>query len=115
MSCDNLIKKLKDYNETLKKWHNRINAEDMMLKAVVGNFNKDLTKILNDNEPTTEQQTNDKATELIPVVSGSALLNEIIDAREEIIKTNGIRFVGIHENKVKQVFAKYGIKYITPF
>jgi len=51
----------------------------------------------------------------IPLVSGSALLNEIIDAREEIIKTNGIRFVGIHENKVKQAFAKYGIKYITPF
>ena len=69
MSCDNLMKKLKDYNETLKKWHNRIDAEDMMLKAVVGNFNKDLTKILNDNEPTPAKDTSDKATDLIPVVN----------------------------------------------
>ena len=103
MSCDNLIKKLKDYNKTLKDWHNRINAEDMMLKAVVGNFNEDLTEILNDNEPTPAKNTSDKATDLIPVVSKQSelLFENMIDY---LLIDLGIDFdkVNKFENKFKQ-------------
>lgn len=51
----------------------------------------------------------------IPCVVGSALLKDLLDGSEEVITINGLRFTGTHEEKVKQVFEKHGIKYETPF
>ena len=52
---------------------------------------------------------------LIQRVSGSALLNDLIKEGEEVIAINGLRFTGTHEEKIKQVFDKHGIKYESQF
>jgi len=51
----------------------------------------------------------------IGVVVGSALLKDLLDGSEEVITINGLRFTGTHEEKIKQVFDKHGIKYEIPF
>ena len=43
------------------------------------------------------------------------LLNDLLNEKEDIIAHNGIRFTGVHEEKIKQVFEKYGIDYEIPF
>lgn len=60
----------------------------------------------------------DKNTELPQscktAVSGSALLNEILNEQQEII-SSPIRFNGVHIEKIKAVFKKYGIDYDVGF
>jgi len=48
-------------------------------------------------------------------VVSSALLKDLLDGSEEVIAINGLRFTGTHEEKIKQIFDKHGIKYETPF
>lgn len=47
-------------------------------------------------------------------VIGSALLSDLMKEHQEVI-SNPIRFTGVHIEKIKQVFEKYGIKYDTGF
>jgi len=57
------------------------------------------------------QQINDLN---ITDVVGSDLLNAVLDAQKEIV-SSPLRFNGVHIEKIKQVFAEYGIIYKPPF
>jgi len=65
-------------------------------------------------EDITKMEAIDKLLFLHSVV-GSALLKDLLDESREVIAVNGLRFTGTHEEKIKQVFEKYGIKYELPF
>jgi len=43
------------------------------------------------------------------------IMNNLLEEKEEIIGTNGLRFSGTHEEKIKQVFKKHGVIYEPPF
>ena len=47
-------------------------------------------------------------------VNGDDLMKELLDSQEEII-SSPIRFNGVHIEKIKQAFAKFGIIYTIPF
>lgn len=55
----------------------------------------------------------DQVLRLFDVV-GSALLSDLMNEQEEIV-SSPIRFNGVHIEKIKQVFDKYGIKYDVGF
>lgn len=38
------------------------------------------------------------------------ILEQLLNESEEIISTTGLRFNGVHDEKIKQVFQKYNIK-----
>lgn len=88
--------KLTEYNETLKDWHSRISVEDMVLKAAVGNINKDLTQILKEAE-TSENQTLNIAN-----VSGSFFCNNCNDG-EKLLPNSKCLECGINSLKIKGV------------
>jgi hypothetical protein len=54
-----------------------------------------------------------KKYDLLADVVGSALLNELLAAQQEIINST-IRFNGIDEEAVKRILKKYGVDYL-PF
>ena len=43
------------------------------------------------------------------------IMTELLVAGTEVIGTDGIRFSGLTEAKIKQIFAKHGVEYKTPF
>jgi metallophosphoesterase superfamily enzyme len=43
------------------------------------------------------------------------IMDDLLLEGEEIIGTNGLRFNGTHEEKIKQVFKRHGIIYEIPF
>lgn len=49
------------------------------------------------------------------LVSGELLLSDLLDEQEEVVAMNGLRFQGVHEEKIKQIFEKHRIKYKEPF
>ncbi len=48
-------------------------------------------------------------------IDGKKLLQDLLLESRETICTNGLRFEGVHVEKLKQVFETHGIKYKTPF
>lgn len=61
-----------------------------------------------------EHQASDGKNGVLPRVSGSALLTDLLKAQQEII-SSPIRFNGVAIEDIKRIFADYGIKYETPF
>lgn len=47
--------------------------------------------------------------------NGLKLLEDVLKEGTEVIGTNGLRFNGTSEEKIKQVFEKHGIEYKNPF
>ena len=43
------------------------------------------------------------------------ILTELLAASEEHIRIGGLRFNGVHDNKIKQIFEKHGCKFVQPF
>ena len=72
-----------------------------------------LSERVNELEPVIKQQI--KKSLPIHGVVGSALLKDLLNGSEEVIAINGLRFTGTHEEKIKQVFDKHGVKYESPF
>lgn len=50
----------------------------------------------------------------ITLVSGSALLTELLNKQKEIV-SNPIRFNGVAVDDIKEMFARYGIDFKEPF
>ena len=50
----------------------------------------------------------------IPIVSGSALLADLLKAQKEII-SDPRRFTGVAIEDIKRIFANYGIEYQSTF
>lgn len=44
-----------------------------------------------------------------------SVMKDILKESEEVISTKGRRFNGVHEAKIKEVFARYGFEYNHPF
>jgi len=43
------------------------------------------------------------------------IFEDLLISSEEHIKTGGIRFYGIHFEKIKTIFKKYGCEFVQPF
>ena len=52
---------------------------------------------------------------LLSELKGKELLNDVLKEKQELIAIGGIRFTGITEEKIKQIFDKHGIKFEIPF
>lgn len=61
-----------------------------------------------------EHQQCDGKNGVLPRVSGSALLTDLLKAQQEII-SNPRRFNGVAIDDIKRIFADYGIEYKPPF
>lgn len=61
-----------------------------------------------------EHQACEGKNGVLPSVSGSALLTDLLKAQQEII-SNPLRFNGVAIEDIKRIFADYGIKYDSPF
>lgn len=61
-----------------------------------------------------EHQACEGKNGVLPRVSGSALLTDLLKAQQEII-SSPLRFNGVAIEDIKRIFADYGIKYEPPF
>ena len=71
------------------------------------------TRIEKLSELTTEADTSNAKLNR-PSVIGSALLNDILKGKEDII-SSPLRFVGVGIEHIRATFIKYGVKCDTPF
>lgn len=93
--------KLIEYNKTLHNWHDRISPTDMVLKAVVRNFNDDLTKILADSETSEKKALNIGG--VMPCLSDVEITEKAIEyakqfmIRYNIAETNKVRSYAVRD------------------
>lgn len=86
----------KEHN--LKNYEERPHGRIAYTLSILGDWHIDLSVI----PPNTQNK-------------GDSLLRDLLSKSKEVIEPTGLRFNGVSEEEIKEVFKKHGVKYESPF